>query len=101
MADVILYALYRRPADPAGFLSHYRDIHLPLAAKMPGLVEIRHGPVHQPVLGRDDWFYLARMRFRDQDALTAALASSEGRAAARDLAAFAQGLVELFVVEEA
>jgi uncharacterized protein (TIGR02118 family) len=101
MADAILYALYRRPADPAGFLSHYAETHLPLAAAMPGLVDLTHGLVQQPILGRDDWFYMARLRFRDRDALGAALASPEGSAAARDLARFARGLVELFVVEEA
>jgi uncharacterized protein (TIGR02118 family) len=96
----VLYALYRRPPDPAGFLDHYRSVHAPLAADLPGLVAFSHAPVAQSILGRGEWFYLARMRFADREALSAALASPEGSLAARDLARFARDLVELFVVDE-
>ena len=35
MAKVI--ALYKKPADPAAFDSHYWSTHMPLAKTMPGL----------------------------------------------------------------
>ncbi|MGC8488885.1 MAG: EthD family reductase [Clostridia bacterium] len=96
----VLYALYRRPADAAAFLEHYRTIHAPLVAAMPGLEEFHHAPVPQTILGKGEWFYLARMCFADRDALSQALSSPEGSVAARDLARFARDVVELFVVEE-
>ncbi len=96
----VLYALYHRPPDPAAFLDHYRSVHAPLAEAMPGLIGFSHSLVAQGILGRGDWFYLARMRFADRESLSAALASPQGALAARDLARFARNLVELFVVEE-
>ena len=32
-----VFALYKTPADPAAFDRYYRDVHLPIAKKIPGL----------------------------------------------------------------
>ena len=33
-----LIALYKKPADVEAFEAHYREVHLPLVQKVPGLV---------------------------------------------------------------
>ncbi len=39
-----LVVLYKKPADPAHFDKHFREVHAPLAQKMPGLRAYSFGP---------------------------------------------------------
>ena len=39
-----LIVLYKKPADPAHFDKHFREVHAPLAQKMPGLRGYSFGP---------------------------------------------------------
>ena len=34
---------YRHPADPAAFDEYYRNTHMPIAARIPGLVRLSAG----------------------------------------------------------
>jgi uncharacterized protein (TIGR02118 family) len=94
--------LYDVPADPAAFDAHYRDVHLPLAKKLPGLrkytvsrglVTLQGTPVH----------LVAELDFDDMGALQAAFGSPEGDAAAKDVQEFAGDRVHsmIFEVEDA
>lgn len=67
---------YAAPADAAGFDTHYRDVHVPLASKLPGL---RRFTLSRPrALGPGDAPYLvAELWFDDADAMKAALKSPE------------------------
>ncbi len=98
---VSLFALYRRPEDEEAFLSYYRDVHVPLASRMPGLAEIQWGK--QELIGSEDpsdpWFVVAEMRFKDRASLMAAVTSEQGKAAAEDTKYFAEGLLTMRVVE--
>src|SRR5689334_15670018 len=42
-----VYAMYKRPADPAAFDRYYYATHVPIARKLPGLrhYEVTTGPV--------------------------------------------------------
>ncbi len=93
-----LIALYRPPADREVFLHRYRTEHLPLAARMPGLLGISAGPVEGLGLELPYW-YMATLDFPDRDTLMASQRSPESRAALRALMAFAQGLVDFAVRE--
>ena len=67
---------YALPADAAGFDAHYRDVHVPLASKLPGLR--RFTVSHPRALGTGDAPYLvAELWFDDADAMKAALKSPE------------------------
>jgi uncharacterized protein (TIGR02118 family) len=85
---------YSAPADPGSFDGEsfdadYRDGHVPLAAKLPGVR--RFVLSHPRPLGPGTAPYLvAELWFDDADALKAALRSAEGAATAAD----AQQLVE-------
>ncbi|QDV90105.1 EthD protein [Phycisphaerae bacterium RAS2] len=97
---VKLVAVYRKPEDPAAFDKHYFETHLPLAKKMPGLIraELERGrgtpnPEWEPP------HLAAHLYFKDMDALKAALASPEGKAAGKDLMGFAGKYVRMFFTE--
>ncbi len=95
---VQLIALYRPPEDKEAFLLRYRTEHLPLAARMPGLLGMAAGPVEG--LGVDlPYWYMATLDFPDRETLMASQRSQESRAALKALMAFAQGLVDFAVRE--
>lgn len=96
---VKLIALYKAPDDPASFESHYRDVHTPLVQKMPGLRKLEVARITGAPIGEPKHYLIAEMYFESQDALDAAMASSEGKAAARDLMGFAGNLVTMFYAD--
>lgn len=97
---VKLVALYKRPSDPEAFDRHYRDAHLPLVRKWPGLRRVELSRVTgMPGGGAAPYYLIAEMYFDDPDALRAALRSPEGRAAGDDLQQFAPGLVTLLYAQ--
>ena len=95
-----LIALYKKPADIAAFNSYYFSTHVPIAKKVPGLqrYEVSAGPVATPQ-GESPFHLAAILSFDSMSALQQALGSSEGVAAAADLANFAQAGVDLLVFD--
>lgn len=97
-----LLALYRRPegGDEAleTFLRRYREEHLPLVARTPGLRRTWASRTVTSLMG-DDVVLAVGMEFDDRTALDAGLASDAMRAAGRNLREIAPGIVTLLVVE--
>ncbi len=96
-----LMVLYPAPVDRAAFERHYRDVHLPLCTRLPGVVEISFA------LGVDafdggPYFAVFEATFASADALGAALASPEGQAVQADVPNYATGgaIVVPFAVEQ-
>jgi uncharacterized protein (TIGR02118 family) len=82
--------LYNMPEDPGEFDRYYREVHIPLAKKLPGLR--RYTTSRGMTLVRGEAFYMiAELDFDDRAALRAAFESPEGQAAAEDVAKFATG----------
>ncbi|MDQ3880747.1 MAG: EthD family reductase [Chloroflexota bacterium] len=98
---VRLIVLYNTPEDAAAFDAHYRDVHLPIVQRYPGLRELRLSRTSAPAGGRSPYYLMAEMLFEDRAALDAAVASDAGRESARDLRNFATGGVQVFVAEDA
>ena len=98
-----LLALYKRPegGDEAiqTFWRRYRDEHLPLIDKVPGLRATKVYNVAQHYAG-EDIFAVAEMTFDDRAALDTGMASDEMRAAGRNLREIAPGLLTLLALEE-
>jgi uncharacterized protein (TIGR02118 family) len=92
---------YSDPADPAVFEKHYRDVHVPLAAKIPGLRRLTLTRPHG--LGGGAPFLVTELWFDDAAALDAGMRSPEGAAAAADVRNFTVGYMTTFAgeVEEA
>ncbi|MCL6670422.1 EthD family reductase [Streptomyces panaciradicis] len=77
-------ALYDTPADPAAFERHYREVHLPLAHKLPGLRRYTVGTGLTAVRGGTPYYLVGLLEWDSLDELRAAFASPEGRACAAD-----------------
>jgi uncharacterized protein (TIGR02118 family) len=78
-------ALYETPADPEAFDQHYREIHIPLGRRLPGLR--RYTISHDAAAVRGAPCYLvADLEWESMDELRAAFASPEGQATAADAA---------------
>lgn len=95
-----LVVTYRTPTDPAAFDAHYRDVHAPLARKIPGLrkFEMSAGPVMTPE-GPSDVHLIATLHFDSLADIAAAFASVEGQAAAADVGTFATGGASMLMYE--
>lgn len=96
---VKLIALYKHPDDEAAFDKHYEDVHTPLAKKMPGLKKLEVTKMYGSPVGDSPYYLLAELYFADREALNAAMASEEGKAAAKDLMGFAGKLVTMMFGE--
>jgi uncharacterized protein (TIGR02118 family) len=96
-----LIALYEQPDDEGAFMEHYTSVHMPLARAVPGLADAKAWRVTGNAMGGEaPLFLVAEMSYPDKEAFDAAMASSENRAAGRDLMSFARGKVTLLVTEE-
>ena len=98
MAKVLV--LYKKPKSAEAFDKHYASVHIPLAKKIPGLkkYDVSAGGVGTPA-GPSDIHLVATLAFDTMDALKAGMGSAEGKAAAADLANFADGGVDLYLFD--
>jgi len=79
-------ALYETPADPEAFDRHYREVHIPLARRLPRLRRYVVGRDPAPVRGGAPCYLVAELEWATMEELRAAFASPEGRATAADAA---------------
>jgi uncharacterized protein (TIGR02118 family) len=79
-----LLVLWSTPEDPNFFEQHYREVHVPLVKKMPGMRRYTFSRDARPVRG-DLYYRVGEVDFDDITALQRAFASPEGRAAASDV----------------
>ena len=96
---VKLIAVYAKPDDVAAFEKHYREVHLPLARKMPGLKKCELAWVRGSPGGEARYHLVAELYFEDRAALKAALGSPEGAAAAKDVMGFAGKIIHMMIAE--
>ena len=95
-----LVAVYKTPKDKAVFDAYYYSKHVPLARTIPGLrsYEVSDGAIGLPV-DPAGVHLIALLEFDSKAAILQALGSPLGRAAAGDLANFADGGVDLMVFD--
>lgn len=94
-----IVVIYTKPEDLDAFSSHYNDVHVPLAKKMPGLRDMEVLESKKALIGEDDVHLVTILHFDDRAALDAATASDEGQAAGRDAYKLSGGKVRLLVCE--
>lgn len=96
-----LVALYKRPDDVDAFLRHYREVHLPLVEKTPGLERVETSLVTADAFGGEpEYLLVTTMYYPDRETFDAAMRSEENRAVARDLRGFARGLSTVLICED-
>lgn len=96
---VKLVAIYRKPEDVETFDQHYRQVHTPLAEKMPGLLKLEVNKIYGAPMGESHLHLIVEMYFESKEALNNAMSSPEGRVAGKDLAGFAGNLVSMHCAE--
>jgi uncharacterized protein (TIGR02118 family) len=100
-----LLVLYRAPEGGAEalatFQNRYRDEHMPLVARTPGLRATRAWRVTEALGGETDLAVAAALDFDDRAAMDEALRSEPMRAASRVLREIAPGLATFLVLEDA
>lgn len=94
-----LIALYKKPEDVEMFEKRYFEQHIPLVNKMPGLIKTEITNLKSLGDVENKFFLQAEMYFENQDALNSAMASDEGKAAAKDLMSFAKDYVVMMIGE--
>lgn len=92
-------ALYAKPQDVAAFDKHYREVHLPLAMKLPGLKKCELAWVKGSPGGEARYHLVAELYFEDKAALKAALNSPEGAATAKDVMSFAGSIIHMMIAD--
>lgn len=85
-----LTVVYDHPADPEKFLQHYREVHVPLTAKVPNMLAFEWGPSETADGSKPDHFLIAVLDWETKEDAFAALATDAGRASAADVANFAK-----------
>jgi len=96
-----LTVLYGHPKDPAEFDRYYREVHIPIARKMPGLKGWTLGKCQAAAPGQPPPYYMIVGIYADTRAdLDAILASPEGQATIADVSRFATGGVWFMYNEE-
>ncbi|HEY0147047.1 MAG: EthD family reductase [Methylovirgula sp.] len=80
-----LIVLYKKPADPAHFDKHFREVHVPLVKKMPGLRATSFGPASTLDGGEGAFFWIFIGTFDSLKAIHEALASPEGQKVVADI----------------
>lgn len=91
-----MVGLYGAPADADHFRRHYLTTHLPLAAKLPGLVRMHHSFAVETLGPGETYFCIWTGAFPDEATASAAMASPEGQALAADVPNYASGGMTLF-----
>ena len=87
---VKLTVVYTKPDDADEFDRHYREVHMPLVQRWPGLKRAEVARVTGGPAGMDSPYHLiTELYFDDAAALDAALASDPGREAGKDFMAIA------------
>jgi uncharacterized protein (TIGR02118 family) len=95
-----IVSLHGFPDDPDLYQRYYRDVHLPLVQRIPGVRNIRFGQALKALDGARPLYYLVSdVYFDDMAALEAALASPEMDQAIADVPKFASGGVTIMLCE--
>jgi uncharacterized protein (TIGR02118 family) len=81
---VRLLVLYDKPSNEREFDRHYREVHIPLAKKLPGLRRYTISRNGQGIRG-EAHYLVAELDWDDMDALQKAFQSAEGQAAGQDV----------------
>jgi uncharacterized protein (TIGR02118 family) len=86
-----LLVFYGEPADPAEFERYYREHHLPLARKLPGLISAEF-MLDIKGLGNDfPYWAMFEAVFESEAAMQTALDSEAGKAVGDDVINYASG----------
>lgn len=98
---VRLTVLYGHPTDPAAFDRYYREVHIPIARQMKGLLGWTIGKCEAIDRSSQPKYYLiVGLYAESREAMERILDTPEGRATVADVPNFATGGVEFIYDDE-
>jgi uncharacterized protein (TIGR02118 family) len=83
-----LLVFYPHPQDERKFRPYYENVHLPMAAKLPGLKAWRYSLSINAPDGGSPFYCLFEAEFADESAMAAAMQSEAGQKVEGDVANF-------------
>ena len=90
--------LYGHPKSPDDFEKYYESTHLPLAAKIKGVVRLELTKfIAGPDGGKPAFYRMAELYFNTQTEMEQSLGSPEGQAVIDDIQNFATGGVTVLI----
>jgi uncharacterized protein (TIGR02118 family) len=95
-----LIALYKTPENVDAFESHYKEVHMPICRKIPGIKEVRLNRVFGGPMGKSPFYLQAELCWESKEAFTEGVKSPASMESGKDIMNFAKGLVDVFFVEE-
>jgi len=88
--SVKMTVVYGKPEDPEAWDKHYREVHVPIVERYPGVERIEVAKVSGGPMGSPSPYHvITEIYFADEAALNAALASDAGRESGKDFVATA------------
>ncbi|HIY86868.1 MAG TPA: EthD family reductase [Candidatus Yaniella excrementavium] len=87
-----LVVLYAEPDNPKAFIEYYTTTHLPLAAKLPGLLGWRYSiEITETQDSKAPYFAVFEAEFENAEAFRVAMSSPQGQAVTEDVPNYATG----------
>lgn len=84
-------ALYDTPPNPEAFRKHYEEVHIPLLAKMPGVVRMNYTFDIKRPNGDPSFFCIYEAYFETEADMIAGRQTVEGQATIADMANYERG----------
>lgn len=94
-----LIVLYSNIKDPEKFDEYYKNVHIPLAKKIPGVRKIAVSKVKRVAVGKANYYQVVEVYFDDMESLKNASESKEAKEASKDGLALDPNLT-ILVTEE-
>jgi len=79
-----LIVLYSNIKDPKKFDEHYRNVHVPMASRIPEVRKIVVSKVKGVAVGKANYYQVVEVYFDDMESLKKAAESKEAKEAAKD-----------------
>jgi len=79
-----LIVLYSNIKDPKKFDEHYRNVHVPMASRIPEVRKIVVSKVKGVAVGKANYYQVVEVYFDDMESLKKAAESKEAKDATKD-----------------
>ena len=79
-----LIVLYSNVKDPKKFDEYYKNVHVPMAKKIPGVRKIVVSKVKGIAVGKANYYQVVEVYFDDMESLKKATESKEAKEASKD-----------------
>lgn len=95
-----LVVMYKKPESPEEFIQHYLDKHIPLARKLPGLIDSKYSLDVVGITEDASCFCIWEGNFDSPESIANAMGSDIGQQVQADAESIATGGLTIFFYKE-